>query len=502
MVVVSETGSRRVASVSAGVAAVAGVVTALVVGAGAGLIGATVLAVLGGLAIGEGARLVAGEDPRRASGSVAVCLGAVALGGSVGLGLATAPAVTVALAIALLSVTVDAGPGFSWEGTREVNYVLRRSGTVVAVLAAVVAAVHAGIPFALAAGGFGVWLLLVTASPVGGVVVLAAEVLALVVGFGVVVPILQRWVPPGYRSEVDQLAEIRTSPTEVPITVYVGVFVGGLLALNGTIASLFAQVLDLLAPVGPLVAAALTSPLLHALPTAVLVAFALVVVVELVRRVVVVWLSPNPPRSGGRAAGGVVAVPLVLGVAALPPVSGAVAGSTSAEVVAAFGVGTVLMGGAVLAMAGLWITLAATLLLAETKFVDSERAGFTIGSALLFLAAVLAALRGAGAPATFAGVAGAILVFDVGEHATDLGAAVAPGSETRRAEVVHATASGLVGGVAVVAALVGAYVVVPVLPRLRVGGGPSWAPSLALLLALVALVAYLRLLGVREESRE
>ncbi len=498
----SDAGSRRIAAVSAGVAAVVGIVTALVVGAGAGLVGGTLLAVLGGLGIGEGARRVAGEDPRRASGSVAVCLGAVALGGSVGLGLTTAPSVAIALAVALLSVTIDAGPGFSWEGTREVNYVLRRSATVVLVLAVLVAAVHAGTPVGLVVVTATVWVRVVTASAAGGVVALAAEVLAIVLGFGVVVPILGRWVPPGYREGVDQLAEFRTSPTDVPITVYVGVFVAALLAINATVASFFADVLALLAPVGPLIAAALTSPLFHAVPTAVLVVFTLVVAAEVARRLVVVWLSPNPPRSGGRAAGGVVAAVLVLVVGALPPVGSAVAGSSSAEFVETFGAATVLMGGTVLAMAGLWITLAATLLLAETKFVTSERAGFTIGSALLVLATIVATLRGASAPVTFVGLAGAILVFDVGEHATDLGAAVAPGSETRRAEVVHATASSLVGGVAVVAGVVGAYVVVPVLPRLRVGGGPAWAPRLAVLLALVALVAFLRLLGIRDGSEE
>jgi len=502
VVVVSDPESRRVASVSAGVAAAAGIVTALVVGVGAGLIGGTLLAVLGGLGIGEGARRVAGDDPRRVSGSVAVCLGAVALGGSVGGGLTTAPAVAIALAVALLSVTIDAGPGFSWEGTREVNYVLRRSGTVVTVLAVLVAVVHTGVLVGILVVIGTVWFQVVTASAAGGVVALAAEVLAVVIGFGVVVPIIGRWVPPGYRAEVDQLAEFRTSPIDVPITVYVGVFVAALLAINGTVASFFAGVLARLAPVGPLIAAALTSPFLHAVPTAVLAVFGLVVAAELGRRLVTVWLSPNPPRSGGRAAGGVVAAVLVLAVSALPPVGTAVAGASSTEFAETFGVGTVLMGGTVLAMAGLWITLAATLLLAETKFVTSERAGFTIGSALLVLATVVAALRGASAPVTFVGIAGAILVFDVGEHATDLGAAVAPGSETRRAEVVHATASALVGGVAVVAGVVGAYVVVPVLPRLRVGGGPAWAPRLAVLFALIALVAYLRLLGVRDGSEE
>ncbi len=498
----SDDESGRVASVSAALSGVVGVLTALIVGVGAGLLAGTVLAVLGGAAVGEGARRVAGEDPRRASGSVAVALGTLALAGSVGLGVATAPVVAIALAIGLLVVTIDAGPGFSWEGTREVNYVLRRSAVALAAIAVLVGVVHSGLPAAAAAVLVDGWVAVVSVGALTGLLVLCVELLAVVLGFGVVVPVVERWAPPGYRSDVERLERFRTSPLEVPVTVYAVLLGGGLLSTSGTVRGVFASVLDLLAPIGPLLAGGLTSPVVHAVPAITLVAFGLLLAVELVRRVAVFWLSPNPPRSAGRAAGGVVAAVLVVAVAAVPAVGAALTGPLTPELVDAVGAASLLMAGTVLAMAGLWITLAATLLLSETRFVRSERAGFTLGSALLVLATVVAALTGASAPTTFLGVAGAILVFDLGEHATDLGGAVAAGSETRRAEVVHASASGLVAALAVVLATVGAYVVVPLLPRLRVGGGPSWAPTAALGLALVAVVAYLRLLGVREGTGE
>jgi len=488
---------RRLASVSATLAAAVALGTALVVGWGSGVGASVVVVTFGAILVGEGARRFAAADDDRAPASVAVSVGALALGAGVGLGLPVAPVVALSLAVAALVAAIDAGPGFSWEGTAEIDRTLRRSGTVVAAGAVLAGLVHVGAFGGIAGSLFDVWTDGVAHSAYVGLVILCVELFVAVLGFGFVVPVLDTWTPRNYRKEVESLARISVTPGDVPVMGYIALGVATFLAGYSGIRGGFEAILGLLAPLGPLVAATLTSVAVHAVPVAAACLYLLVFVAELGRKLVVVWLDPIPPRSAARATGGAVVVVLTLAITGLPPVGEAIAAELTAETVAAFGVGTVALGGTVVAMVALWVTLAATLLCAESSVVPTDRAGFFLASALLFVGTVAAAFGGAVAPVVFVGVAGTVLVVDVGEYAADLGGVVAPETETRRAEVVHATASGLVALAAVCVALVAAYVVVPLAPRVRVGAvGPEWAPAVVLTLTLLSLIAVLRLFDV------
>lgn len=496
MVDVTENPDRRVARTGAGAAALVAVAAALALGLGTGVVDAVVVAALGAGLVGVGAWAFAAADPRLAVGSVATAAGAVALGGGVVLGLGEAPLVTVAVAAALLVVVVDAGPGFSWSGTREINHSLKRSAGVTAVAFVLALLVHQGAFVAAAAVLADVWVVAVTASALGGLVALALQVTAVVLGFGALLPVLRRWAPVRARDRVAALSAYRITPTDVPPWVWAGLVGGALANRVAGVPEWFAGVLDLLAPVGPVLAAALSSVALHLLPTAVLCLFALAWLVESARRLVVAWLGGSPPRAVAHAGGGLVVSAGVLLTLAIPPVGGALATRTGVGADSALGVGAAALVVALVAMAALWVSLAAALLVSDTDLVPEDRAGFALGGAALFVATLAAGLTGAAAPLVFVGVAGAVLVVDLGGYAAALDATVAADSETRRAEVVHVAASLLVGGGAVCAALFAAYVLVPLAPRVRVGTGPEWAPLLALVLALFAAAAFLRLLAV------
>jgi len=496
MVGVTAAAERRVARTSAGATALVAVAVAVALGLGTGTVDAVLIATLGAGLVGVGAWAFADDDPRLAVGSVATAAGAVALGGGVVLGLGDAPLVSVAVAVALLVVAVDAGPGFSWSGTREINHSLKRSAGVTAVAFALALLAHQGAFVAVATVLSGVWIAAVTDSALGGLVALAVEVTAVVLGFGALLPVLRRWAPVRARDRVAALSTYRVTPTDVPPWVWAGVIGGAIFTQFAGVPAWFAGVLDQLAPVGPVLATALSSVALHLLPAAVLCLFALVGLVETGRRLVVAWLGASPPRAVAHAGGGLVVSAGVLLTLAIPPVGGAVATRTGFGADSALGVGAAALVVVLVAMAALWVTLAATLLFSDTDFVPENRAGFALGGAALFVATLAIGVTGATAPLVFVGVAGAVLVVDLGGYAAELDATVAAGSETRRAEVVHVGASLLVGAGAVCAALFAAYVLVPLAPRAAVGTGPEWAPLLALVLALFATAAFLRLLAV------
>lgn len=494
-------GSRRVASVAATAAAAVAICCGLVVGAGAGILIETVVAATGATLVGVGAGRLAGDDPDRAAGSVTIGVGTLTLGAGVGLGLTIAPLVALALGLAVLVVTVDAGPGFSWAGTREVNHVLRRSGAVVFVGALLASAFHAGVLPVIAGGAVAAWRLALERSALAGLTVLAVELLAIVLAFGAVVSVLERWAPPEFRDGLAALSARRTTPAEVPVSVYAGVVLTAWGALTPAVAGFVASVLARLSPVGPAVGAALSSPALHLLPALTLVAFFSIAVGEAVRRAVVGWLGPVAPNAAVRASGGALVVTLTVVLTAIPTVGTAVAAPLPGRTASTVGVATVVLAGAGVALAALWVTLAATLLCSDLSAVPGDRAGFTLGSALLFVATLATALDGASAPVAFVGIAGTLLIHDLGEHATDLGGTVAPGSETSRAEVVHASASALVAVAAVGVGLLATYVVVPLAPRIGGGAGPAWAPELSLALAVLSLIAFLRLYALDGEER-
>jgi hypothetical protein len=148
---------------------------------------------------------------------------------------------------------------------------------------------------------------------------------------------------------------------------------------------------------------------------------------------------------------------IAVGVAALGALALAVSGP--AFVVGALGVA--ILGG------GLW---------------SISRAAVTLGGAGLFCGTLLAGLAGTGPTVLLVATAAAVVAWDVAEFGLGLGETVGKGAETRRAELVHAGASGAL-------ALLGAGGGL-VIYRLA-GGGPALVP-IALLCGAVVLVLALR----------
>lgn len=111
-----------------------------------------------------------------------------------------------------------------------------------------------------------------------------------------------------------------------------------------------------------------------------------------------------------------------------------------------------------------------------------SRAAVTLGAVGLFCGTLLAGLAGAAPTLLLVATAAAIVVWDIAEFAIGLGETVGKGAETRRAELVHAGASGAL-------ALVGAGSGL-VVYRLA-GGGPALVP-IALLCGAVVLVLALQ----------
>ena len=113
---------------------------------------------------------------------------------------------------------------------------------------------------------------------------------------------------------------------------------------------------------------------------------------------------------------------------------------------------------------------------------SSSRAVVTLGAAGLFCGTLLAGLAGAPPSLLLAATAATVVAWDVAEFGIDLGETVGRGATTRRAELVHAGAS---GALALVGTGGGSIVY-----RLA-GGGPALVP-IALLSGAVVLVLALR----------
>lgn len=165
-------------------------------------------------------------------------------------------------------------------------------------------------------------------------------------------------------------------------------------------------------------------------------------------------LRARAPRFGATRVGG--------GLAVLAAALAALVAATTPHSVASGVVGLALVAG------GLWWP---------------ARGAVLAGVLSLLAGAGWAAIAGAPPGATVVATAGALLAWDLGEHAVDLGLAVGPEGRTRSAEVVHA-AAGL--AVATLGAAGGVLVF-----RLAPGGRPPLVLML-LLVGAVLVVAGLR----------
>lgn len=114
--------------------------------------------------------------------------------------------------------------------------------------------------------------------------------------------------------------------------------------------------------------------------------------------------------------------------------------------------------------------------------LPSRRAA-TLGGAALFVGVVAAGVLGGGPAPVVLGLVGAVVAWDVAEHAVGVGEQLGRETDTTRVELVHAAASLLVGVVAAGVAYA-AY-------ALAAGGRPATALVL-LLFGSVAILTALR----------
>lgn len=137
-----------------------------------------------------------------------------------------------------------------------------------------------------------------------------------------------------------------------------------------------------------------------------------------------------------------------------------------------------------------WIALAVSALgivLVVVGVVTGTHAALTTGSAGLFAGVIAAGLQGTPAPFVLGGAVAAIVAWDTGGTAIDLGAQLGRAAETTRLELVHAASTVLVGAIAAG----GSWM----LYRTSLGSRPLTVPMLLLIAALCIAVA----LTVRDE---
>lgn len=120
-------------------------------------------------------------------------------------------------------------------------------------------------------------------------------------------------------------------------------------------------------------------------------------------------------------------------------------------------------------------------LLVVVGVVSGRHAGVTAGSAALVTGSIAAGLDGVPAPFVLGGAVAALVAWDAGGTAIDLGAQLGRTAETTRLELVHTSSTVLVG-VAAAAGSWGLY-------RVGLGRRPLTGPMLLLIAALCIAVA-------------
>jgi hypothetical protein len=494
---------RHVASFSGRLAVGVAAVATLLVGASLGNPGIAVGAA-GALAFGWGAgALDTDSNRRRAAGSVTTVVGGLAVLAGMGTAGPDVGAFTVS-AVALLglvAVAVDATAGL---GDDTLAPVLASLGSSIATVIAGVAAaslLHVAVGMGLVLVvlfGVGNWSL---STPLGAFVALQLEALLVGVLMGRARGAVESWFPGGVPVDAwEEFEPLAVTVDEVPRSYWL---VLGLqvvvLALGGN--AVVELLLDATWLFGDAVGFGLQSGLLHGALLAVLLVEGAVLFGEFVRGAATTALSPNPPKSLSYAAGGIalcVLVPLATGGAALaswllgPSTDLTLLGGTWASAAAVLALAVVALG----VVFAIEVTGVA---LAERDLLPERVPGFAIGATLLFVAAIAVVPASPGptvlhAGVTFVGVAAALVTWDLGENAVDLGSHLGPATETRRAEVVHATGSLAVAAAGAVLAMLSLVVVGP----LQVSGGGRAVAALGL--SLVALLAFVLALDRRPDA--
>lgn len=137
-----------------------------------------------------------------------------------------------------------------------------------------------------------------------------------------------------------------------------------------------------------------------------------------------------------------------------------------------------------------WTSLAAGALgvaLVLAGVLVGSHASVTVGSAALFAGVLAAGVAGVPEPFVLGGAVAAVVAWDAGGTAIDLGAQLGRAAATARLELVHASSTALVGTVAAA----GSWA----LYRASLGSGTLTAPTLLAVAALCVALA----LGARRE---
>jgi hypothetical protein len=187
----------------------------------------------------------------------------------------------------------------------------------------------------------------------------------------------------------------------------------------------------------------------------------------------------------GAVLGTVLVAPFVSPAAILEPRLGA---ELTAQVTANGTLTALLLGASVL-LAVAFLLTAAFGVLVSVGFVPETPSGIALGAGLLFVGAMGAAAAGAGLVPVLVAGAGALLAWDLGENAVELGAQLGRAAETSRGEFAHGGASALVAGSSVAVAVAAGQ-----LPNAFVVPGEGWLLVVAMSLSTTAGLAFLWLL--------
>lgn len=489
---------RSIATFSGRLAVAVAALATLAAGVGVGNPGIA-LGVGGALAFGWGAgALDTDANGRRALGSVATVLGGllVLLGMGTGGARTGAFAVSALALLGLSAITVDATAGL---GDETLSPLLASLGSSIATIiggVALASLLHVAFGVGLVALALGGLAHVTLATPLGAFVVLQLEAVLVAVLMHRARAVVEGWFPGGVPVDAwEEFEPLAMSVREVPKGYWAALglqlvllFAGANAVVEYLLAStwLFGAVVD----------GVLRSGLLHAVLLAALVLEGAVLFAEFVRSGANSALAPDPPKSIAYAAGGIVlcvAVPLLLGAAA---VALALLG-TGTDVMflgGTWGSAAAILSLSVVALGVVFALEVTGVAIAERSLLPDRVAGFAVGATLLFLAAIGARPAGAPAVVTFAGVAAALVAWDLGETSVDLGTHL-DGAETRRAEVVHATGSVAVGVAGVALAALSVTLVGP----LAVPGSRGRAVA-ALGLSIVALLAFVLALDRRPDT--
>ncbi len=478
-------GGRLATLVAACTALGLGWTTGNLPGVAAGLIGAVCIAL--------GANgLQSDANERRAAGSFGIVAGAVALSACTQFG--SPPLFVLLLSLGVTAVAVNATSPLSSTLGYPLYLMFRRSIAVLFVGLVLAGGIYAGVFRTLGWLSGSIVVSVVASSDLARLIGLQIGCLVVVELLHFVVPILDKWLPEEkvLRRQVLEPFGFRLETVPVAYWTFLGMQV--IVAFSAWGPPFFDSLLTSLSLFGDVIRTVLRSGVLH-VPIALLFLFELTVLLARgIQHAALEWMGGEPPQTLAFATGGivVVAVAAVLGVASslVPWFGSAVASAEPGQLVEQFGPASTLIGAIGSVLIGLVLVQIAVVLFVRPWVALDSASGFAFGGAALFLGALAAAELGATPVVVFCGVAAALVVRDVGDHAAEINLQIGRGAETRRGEIAHATGVLLVGGIGVGLAVAALSFVGPIsLPT------SVWRGYLALALLLVSVVSFALLLG-------